>query len=50
MSEPLLSVENLKVRFPGNTGGHLTAVDGVSFVLREAGHWALSANPAAARP
>ena len=35
MSDPLLSVENLKVRFPGNTGGYLTAVDGVSFSLRE---------------
>jgi peptide/nickel transport system ATP-binding protein len=34
MSGALLSVENLRVSFPGASGGELTAVDGVSFSLR----------------
>ena len=35
MSAPLLSVEDLRVRFPAASGGHLVAVDGISFSVRE---------------
>ncbi len=35
MSAPLLSVEDLRVRFPNASGGHLVAVDGISFSVRE---------------
>ncbi len=35
MSQPLLSVKDLRVRFPTASGGHLVAVDGISFSVRE---------------
>ncbi len=35
MTSTLLSVEDLRVRFPVASGGHLVAVDGISFSVRE---------------
>ena len=35
MSPALLSVEDLRVRFPTASGGHLVAVDGISFSVSE---------------